>query len=137
MSPRKGNSKRARPESITSGKDSGSRRALARGGKSGRVKSFTTVVAGPNPIPPKDGYRAIKGSLDSAGRILVPAKLRKALDLGPGDEVNIVLRGDVLEIRSLDDTINEAQALVRKFVQKKESLVDEFIAERRAEAEKE
>ncbi len=77
----------------------------------------------------QDGPRKISG--------LVPARLHKALDLGPVDEVNMVLRGDNLEIRSLDGTINEAQALVRKFVPKNESLVDEFIAERRAEAAKE
>ncbi len=116
-------------------KESGSGRFLARDAKSGRVKS--TVGDGRDPMPPIDRGRVIKASIDSAGRILVPAKLRKALDIEPGDDVNMVLKGDVLEIRSLDDAINEAQALVRKYVPKKKSLVDELIAERRAEAGRE
>ena len=109
----------------------------ARDSKSVRVTSSSNMVAGRDPTPPKDRGKVIKGSIDSAGRVLVPAKMRQALDLKPGDGVNLELKGDVLQIRSLDDAINEAQALVRKHVPKKKSLVDELIAERRAEAKRE
>lgn len=103
-------------------------------------KSIRTSISSKSGIKRKPGKsrfigRAVKASVDSAGRILVPAKLRKALDIEPGDKVNLIVNGDVLEIRSLDDAINEAQALVRKYVSQKKSLVDELIAERRSEAE--
>lgn len=83
------------------------------------------------------GVHVVKTSVDSAGRVLVPAKLRKALAIKPGDTVNLRLRGDVLEIRSIDDSVTEAQALVRKYVARKRSLVDELIEDRREEADNE
>jgi AbrB family looped-hinge helix DNA binding protein len=116
-------------------RDSATGRLISRASKTGQRS--TKVVAGCDPMPPKERGHVVKVSVDSAGRILVPAKLRKALDIEPGDDVNLELKGDVLQIRSLDDAINKAQALVRKCVPNKKSLVDELIAERRAEAERE
>jgi len=116
--------------------DSATGQFLTHNAKSGRVKS-TTVVAGPDPMSPKDCGRIVKASVDSAGRILVPVKLRKALDIEPGDEVNLILKDGVLEIRSLDNAVREAQTLVRKYVPKNKSLVDELIADRRDEVPRE
>lgn len=107
---------------------------IKRDAKSGKIN---TSVRESVPLPPTLKGRTVKASIDSSGRILVPAKLRKALDLAPGDEVNLTIKGDVLEIRTLDDTISDAQALVRKYVPKKKSLVNELINERRADAAKE
>jgi len=76
----------------------------------------------------------VMAKVDSAGRILVPARLRRALGIESGDEVQLILRGSVLEVRSLDDTIREAQAMVRNHVSKKKSLVRELIEERRKDA---
>ncbi len=76
----------------------------------------------------------VMAKVDSAGRILVPARLRRELGVEAGDEVQLILRGSVLEVRSLDDTIREAQALVRTHVSKKKSLVRELLEERRQEA---
>ena len=79
----------------------------------------------------------MKARVDSAGRVLLPARLRKALAIEPGDAVNLRLRGEVLELRSIHDSVAEAQALVRKYVPKNRHLVDELIDERRREADNE
>ncbi len=102
--------------------------------KKARAKSGK-AIGGRHSLPPEG--RVFKATIDSAGRILVPAKVRRALDLEPGTGVNLELNGDVIEIRSLDDAIRDAKALVRRFVPKKKRLVDELIAERRADAKRE
>ncbi len=90
---------------------------------------------------------SVKTKLDSAGRLLVPASFRKALDVESGDEVRLSLKGNRLEIRSLVGVIREAQTLVQQYVQKtaqgkkgqgrKPSLVDELLSDRREEYRKE
>ncbi len=75
--------------------------------------------------------------IDSAGRLLVPAPFRKALEVKAGDEVNLVLKDGVLEVRSLNYAIREAQALIRRHVSKRKSLVNELIKDRRKEAGRE
>ena len=59
--------------------------------------------------------------------------IRKALDVEPGDEVRLLLNDGVLEVRTLEDGVKAAQALVRRHVSRRRSLVDELIAERRLE----
>lgn len=103
-------------------------------GKNHGTKS-SKAVGGLDSLPLKG--RVFKVNIDSAGRILVPAKVRRVLDVEPGDEFNLELKGDVLEIRSLDDVIRDAKALVRRYVPQKRQLVDELIAERRADAKRE
>lgn len=75
--------------------------------------------------------------VDSAGRIVVPARFRKSLGLASGDPVTISLEGNVLRIRTLQAALEKARAVMRKKNPKKRSAADELIAERRAEAAKE
>ena len=97
-----------------------------------------TMMSGADPLPPKDmGQRVTNARIDSAGRLLVPAPFRKALDVKAGDEVNLMLKDGVLEVRSLNVAIREAQALVRRHVSKRKSLVNELIKDRRKEAGRE
>jgi bifunctional DNA-binding transcriptional regulator/antitoxin component of YhaV-PrlF toxin-antitoxin module len=97
-----------------------------------------TMTSGADPAPPKDaGQRVTNVRIDSAGRLLVPAPFRKALEVQAGDEVNLMLKGGVLEVRSLNVAIREAQALVRRHVSKRKSLVKELIKDRRQEAGRE
>ena len=89
-------------------------------------------------MAPKDtGQRVTMAKIDSAGRLLVPAPFRKALEVKAGDEVNLVLKDGVLEVRSLNYAIREAQALVRRHVSKRKSLANELIKDRRKEAGRE
>ena len=79
-----------------------------------------------------------RARLDKAGRLLIPAKLRSELKLGPGDPVVLETKGDELLVRPYNQAIREAQAIIRKYIPDRDrSLVDELIAERRKEAERE
>jgi len=71
------------------------------------------------------------------GRIVIPVQFRRALQIEPGDEVRLNIVDGALRIIGRKAAIEQAQALVRKFVPEGVSLVDELMAERRAEAEKE
>ncbi|MGH6944886.1 MAG: AbrB/MazE/SpoVT family DNA-binding domain-containing protein [Geminicoccaceae bacterium] len=76
--------------------------------------------------------------VDRAGRVLIPAKLRRQLGLSPGDAVILEIREGSLEVRSYKRAIEEAQAIIRKYVpDPTRSLVDELIEERRREAARE
>jgi AbrB family looped-hinge helix DNA binding protein len=74
--------------------------------------------------------------LGAQGRLVIPAHLRKALDLKPGERLLARREGEsiVLERRSsLVKRLQERFAHIPSEV----SLADELIAERRAEAERE
>jgi AbrB family looped-hinge helix DNA binding protein len=80
----------------------------------------------------------VRTRIDKTGRILVPAKLRRELKVQPGDPVVLETRGDELCVRPYKQAIREAQAIIRKYIPDRDrSLVDELIAERRKEAERE
>ncbi len=73
--------------------------------------------------------------IDHGGRLTLPASLLKALGVHPG-EVFLAIgeaEGTVLLMNS-KKALEQAQALVRRFVPPGVSLVDELLAERRAEA---
>src|SRR5437773_11409778 len=54
-------------------------------------------------------------TVDQAGRVLIPAKLRKRLDLKPGSDVQISLHGEALVITTRKQAIVKAQAYFPKF----------------------
>jgi AbrB family looped-hinge helix DNA binding protein len=75
--------------------------------------------------------------IDEAGRILIPARLRRQLGIAPGDAVVLKTQGRELHLRSYK-AIEEAQVIIGKYIPGRErSLVDELIAQRRREAERE
>lgn len=73
--------------------------------------------------------------IDSAGRIVIPAKVRKTLGVRSGDSV-VLVKDDNGGIRILSTAlaIREAQEMVRRRVPKGRSLVDELLKDRREEA---
>lgn len=71
------------------------------------------------------------------GRIVIPVQFRRALQIEPGDEVRLRMVDGELRVIGRKAAIEQAQALVRKFVPEGVSLVDELIAERRAEVARE
>jgi AbrB family looped-hinge helix DNA binding protein len=73
--------------------------------------------------------------LGEGGRIVIPAAYRRALEVEPGDELVLTMTDGELRIATRDRAIARAQAIVRKYASEGESLVDELIDERRAEAE--
>jgi AbrB family looped-hinge helix DNA binding protein len=75
--------------------------------------------------------------VEMSGRVLIPAKLRKAVGLRAGDSVIIRLTEEGLVITTPERAIQAAQALVRQHVPRERRLSEELIEERRREVEKE
>ena len=75
----------------------------------------------------------IKTKLGNGGRLVIPAKYRKALDLKPGDEVVLLLDKNEIRIMGAHQAIKQAQAIVRRYIPEGRSLSDELIQERREE----
>ena len=77
--------------------------------------------------------------LGPGGRLVIPAEYRKALGVGAGDEVILLLEDSSLRILTLPEAIRLAQVAVRSYVPEKSgrSLGDELIAERRQQSQSE
>ncbi|TNC07291.1 AbrB/MazE/SpoVT family DNA-binding domain-containing protein [Methylobacterium terricola] len=76
-------------------------------------------------------------TIHEGGRMVVPADLLRELGLQDGDTVVIEMIEGMLRSRSRDAVITEIQALARGFVPEGVSVVEELIAERRAEVARE
>ncbi len=76
----------------------------------------------------------MKTILGEGGRIVIPAKYRKAMGLNPGDEILLILEDDQIRLLSIRKAIARVQASVRKYVPEGVSLSEELIKERREEA---
>lgn len=75
----------------------------------------------------------MRGKLGPAGRVVVPAQVREALGLEEGAELVFTLDGDEVRIATMKTHLKRLQARVREMIPEGVSLVDELIAERRAE----
>ena len=76
--------------------------------------------------------------INRQGRIVIPAECRAAAGLKPGDELLVEAVGEgELRLRTREQALREAQAIVARHVPADRDLVAELIAERRAEAERE
>ena len=82
--------------------------------------------------------RRESSTVSAEGRVVIPAAMRKALGLEPGSTVTFRVEGEELIMTTRLAAIRKLQALVRNApIQKHGSVVDELIAERRAEAARE
>lgn len=81
---------------------------------------------------PAQRVRIIEG-----GKLVIPASMRRELGIGTGDTVLVDVADGELRVRSLSKAIARAQAILRRHVPEGVSLVDELIADRRREAERE
>jgi AbrB family looped-hinge helix DNA binding protein len=77
--------------------------------------------------------------IDSAGRIVIPAEMRAAMLVKPGDTVTAKVVDGEFSIVSPMVALKRVQAFARKWKAEHpgESVVDELIAERREEARRE
>ncbi|OZB35932.1 MAG: AbrB family transcriptional regulator [Halothiobacillus sp. 14-56-357] len=75
--------------------------------------------------------------MSEGGRVVIPAAIRKALELKEGDTVLWELVDGEARLTTRRERLRRAQELVRRYVPEGVSLVDELIAERRAEAARE
>jgi AbrB family looped-hinge helix DNA binding protein len=75
--------------------------------------------------------------MGSGGRLVIPAEIREELGLKEGEPVVMRVKNGELRIWTAREGIRRAQEIVRRYVPPGVSLVDELIAERRAEAARE
>ncbi|MGH8961886.1 MAG: AbrB/MazE/SpoVT family DNA-binding domain-containing protein [Jatrophihabitantaceae bacterium] len=71
--------------------------------------------------------------LGKQGRLVIPADVRAALGLGPGDRLHLRVSGQRLVLERPQDAVAELRQLATN-VPKHRSLVDELLAERRLAA---
>ena len=87
----------------------------------------------PDASPAGDlGSRRVR--LDSGGRIVVPAGFRKSLGIGTGEELLMSLDDGFVRLQTIDAALERVRVIARRRRRGDASVVDEFIAERRAEA---
>ena len=75
--------------------------------------------------------------IDAAGRLVVPARFRRAMGIRGRDTVVVGMVGDSLRIHTVDGALERLQRMARRKRTDRTSAVDAFIAERRNEAERE
>lgn len=75
--------------------------------------------------------------MSEGGRIVLPAKVRRELNLKCGDELLIFIEDGEIRLMTRRQAIKSAQELVSRYVAGGPSMADELIAERRAEAARE
>jgi bifunctional DNA-binding transcriptional regulator/antitoxin component of YhaV-PrlF toxin-antitoxin module len=75
--------------------------------------------------------------MHSGGRLVVPSHIRAALHLNVGDELLLRVEEGGLRVISRMEAIRRAQRLIAQYIPASVSLVDELIADRRAEAARE
>ena len=72
-------------------------------------------------------------TLGKQGRLVIPAEIRETLGLSAGDRIHVRLDGARIVMERPQDAIDELRSLGRGLAPSR-SLVDELLAERRAEA---
>jgi AbrB family looped-hinge helix DNA binding protein len=77
-------------------------------------------------------------TLDGAGRLVLPAAVRKALGLKAGSRLVLEVEGQVVTLTPMLEAIRRAQAILAPYRPKDgHSVADDLVAERRAEAARE
>lgn len=72
-----------------------------------------------------------------AGRIVLPAAIREALHIREGDILSAETVDGEIRLLPLDTAVRRARELVRRHIPEGNGLVDELLADRRREAERE
>ncbi len=75
--------------------------------------------------------------LGESGRIVLPAAIRKEFALKAGDRLTFSVKGNRIEILSMDMALNEIRASIIEQRGSLEGLLDEFLEERHEEARRE
>lgn len=80
------------------------------------------------------GVIEAKAQLNENGRIVIPATIRRKMDLQPGETVLLRYENGELRIEAYKDRIRRIQEEFQKFAKPGVLLSEELIAERREEA---
>jgi AbrB family looped-hinge helix DNA binding protein len=76
----------------------------------------------------------VLAKLGEGGRLVIPAEYRKALGVQTGDELVLILEDKTMRVLTPREAIKKAQAVVRSYIPRGQSLSDELIADRRKES---
>src|SRR5438046_693133 len=109
-------------------------RYVAQGRRAGGSKPVKRRLPGPETLP--DGTIRYALMLGPKGRVLLPADLRKALELEAGDVITAWLREGELRMHSHRHGLQRIQEQGRAMRSGKLAASAELIAERRAESAK-
>ena len=72
--------------------------------------------------------------VDLSGRIVIPAELRSHYGIGLGDELIVTAGANALEVRTFRQIVKDAQAAFAPYKVEGQDVVEELLADRRAEA---
>ena len=111
-----------------------------RAGRSVQSKSALSLSEGsdePKAAMTEEPARWIWARVGKNGAIELPEAFRTALAIGEGDHVQLVLEDDAVRILTREAALRALTNDVRRYIPDGVSLVDELIAERRAEAARE
>ena len=98
------------------------------------ISPFTEESATMSKVHHPDAERVV---IDAAGRLVVPARFRRAMGIRGRGTVVVGMVGDSLRVHTVDAALERLQRLARRKRPDDKSAVDAFIAERRDEAERE
>ena len=90
--------------------------------------------AAPIPKTPLKHSRSKLVCVDSAGRIVLPATIRKALGIHNGDVLVISVNDRSVRLHTIDAALERVRTIARRKRATDSNMVDQFIAERRTEA---
>lgn len=80
--------------------------------------------------------KSAKARVSASGQMTIPLELRNAVGLEHGGDVLLELDGRDIRIRTVAEMVAQAQALTRQLLgDRAEASVDDFLAQRRREAE--
>lgn len=96
------------------------------------------MIGNPTPGPARDRRAdTARVTIDEAGRLVIPARFRRALDIRGRQELVVGLEGDTIRLRTPRAALARLQTIARRKRRGSGSVVDEFLLERRAEATRE
>lgn len=102
--------------------------------RAGELASSSNTVPSSVSVPSRT---AVWAKLGPTGELTIPDALLGAMGVEPGDDVVLRCEDEELHVSGRDAAIRRAQRIVRRHVPEGVSLVDELIADRRAEAARE
>jgi AbrB family looped-hinge helix DNA binding protein len=79
----------------------------------------------------------VRARLNANGRVVIPAAVRKALDLRPGDELIMRIEDGELRLSTRRQALERARRMIRECIPGDEDLTQSLIDDRRREAERE
>jgi AbrB family looped-hinge helix DNA binding protein len=79
----------------------------------------------------------IEAKLGQNGRVVIPASFREALGIAAGDAILLRFQEGEVRITTRQTRIERAQRRAGRYLKKGESLIDDLLAERKSEAERE